>query len=116
MDVTETNGRVFIIQEDPRKNFLPAMEFGELVFILPAGEQVFLNAGPTIAKVRTALRDFSDDDFILPIGDPVGIGIACVEAARANDGRYKQLKYDRQMSQDRGRPVYYSVQCNHQED
>lgn len=107
------SGRVFIIQEDPKKNFLPASEYGELIFLLPSGDQVFLNAAPTIERVRTALRDFDDDDFILPNGDPVGIGIACVEAARANGGRYQQLKYDRQMSKDRGVPVYYVVPCNH---
>lgn len=107
------SGRVFIVQEDARKNFLPAAEFGELVFILPAGDQVFMNAVPTIRKVRAAMRDFSDDDYILPVGDPIGIGIACVEAARANGGRYKQLKYDRQMSQDRKVPVYFVVPCNH---
>lgn len=106
-------GRVFIIQEDSKKNFLPAAEFGELVFVLEGGDQVFLNAVPTIQKVRTVLRDFNDDDYILPNGDPVGIGIACVEAARANGGRYKQLKYDRQMSRDRGVPVYYVVPCIH---
>ena len=106
-------GRVFIIQEDSRKNFLPAADYGELVFLLPAGDQVFLNAVPTIQKIRTALRDFSDDDFILPNGDPVGIGIACVEAARANGGRYAMIKFDRQMSKDRGVPVYYVVPCNH---
>lgn len=105
--------KVFIIQEDPRKNFLPAAEYGELIFVLPEGDQVFLNSAPTISKVRTILRDFSDDDFILPNGDPVGIGIVCVEAARTNGGRYKQLKYDRQMSKDRGVPVYYVVPCDH---
>ena len=106
--------RVFIIQEDYRKNFLPAAEYGELVFLLPAGDQVFMNAVPTILKVRSLIHDFSDDDFILPNGDPIGIGIACVEAARANDGRYKQLKYDKQVSKDRGVPVYYVVPCNHE--
>lgn len=105
--------KVFIIQEDSRKNFLPAAEYGELIFILPAGDQVFLNAVPTILKIRTVLRDFGDEDYILPNGDPVGIGIACVEAARANGGRYKQLKYDKQTSRDRGVPVYYVVPCNH---
>ena len=107
-------GRVFIIQENQRQNFLPAADFGELIFVLPAGDQVFLNAVPTIQKVRTVLRDFTDNDYILPNGDPVGIGIACVEAALANEGRYKLLKYDRQMSQDRGVPVYYVVPCKHE--
>lgn len=111
--MTRERGRVFIIQEDTRKNFLPAAEYGELVFILPEGGQVFMNAAPTIQKVRAAMRDFSDADYILPVGDPIGIGIACTEAARANGGRYKQLKYDRQMSQDRGVPVYYVVPCDH---
>lgn len=110
---TNGAGRVFIIQEDPRKNFLPAAEYGELVFVLPAGEQVFMNAAPTIAKVRAVMGDFNDDDFILPIGDPIGIGIACAEAARANAGRYKQLKFDKQVSKNRGVPVYYVVPCDH---
>ncbi len=113
MSEAKSNSRVFIIQEDPRKNFLPAAEYGELVFILPKGDQVFLESAPTIAKVRAALMYFTDDDYILPVGDPVGIGIACTEAARANQGRYKQLKYDRQMSQDRRVPVYYVVPCDH---
>ena len=105
--------RVFIVQEDSRKNFLPATEYGKLVFLLPEGDQVFLNAAPTIEKIRTQLRDFTDNDYILPNGDPVGIGIVCVEAARVNAGKYRQLKYDRQMSRDRGVPVYYVVPCNH---
>ncbi len=107
------NPRVFIVQENPKMNFLPASEFGELTFILPVGEQVFLNAAPTISKIRGVLQDFTDRDFILPNGDPVGIGIACVEAARANAGKYRLLKYDRQMSFDRGVPVYYVVPCDH---
>tara|TARA_R110000851_G_scaffold126847_1_gene258599 strand:+ start:2784 stop:3116 length:333 start_codon:yes stop_codon:yes gene_type:complete len=105
--------KVFITQEDNRKNFLPAAEYGELVFVLPAGDQVFMNSGPTIKAVRTALRDFQDGDFILPVGDPVGIGIVCTEAARVNDGKYSQLKFDRQSSRSRGIPVYYPVPCNH---
>lgn len=107
------NGRVFICQADNRKNFLPAADYGELVFVLPAGDQVFMNAAPTIQRVKTALRDFNDEDYILPNGDPVGIGIACVEAARVNEGRYKLLKYDREVSRDRGVPVYYVVPCDH---
>lgn len=105
--------RVYITQADPRKNFLPATEYGELVFILPAGDQVFMDSGPTIQTVRTAMRDFQDGDFILPVGDPVGIGIVCAEACRVNSGRYAQLKFDRQSSRARGVPVYFPVLCDH---
>lgn len=103
-------GRVFVTQEDSRKNFVPAMEFGELVFLLPQGAQVFQSPGPTVAEVMRQMADFGDGDFILPIGDPVSIGIASAVAALVNGGRFKLLKFDRIMSREKGRPVYYPVE------
>lgn len=104
--------RVFITQEDTRKNFLPAREFGELEVVLPEGSQVFRNSVPTVAEVRRKMADFSDEDYILPVGDPVSIGVACATAAMVNEGRFKVLKFDRQMYRDRGVPVYYSVEVD----
>lgn len=104
--------RVFVTQERRGLNLVPAMEFGDMVVLLEEGDQVFFNAKPTVSEVERKLADFSDQDFILPLGDPVSIGIACAAAARANNGRFKLLKFDRIMTRDKGRPVYYPVEVN----
>lgn len=88
--------RVFAVQEDPRKNLLPALDYGEIEYVLEVGDVVSMNSGPWIRKIRDAMRSFGSDDFVLAVGDPIAIGIACVHASSANGGRFKMLKWDRQ--------------------
>ena len=40
-------------------------------------------------------KNFSDDDYLLLVGDPSIIGACCAIASRYNNGRYKVLKWDR---------------------
>lgn len=97
--------RVFIVQETVRKNandelipafdLTPAAAFGELITLLPRGSSVMLNAGVVKQQLRAKLRDFSDDDYLLPVGDPTSLGPAFFYAAQANRGRVKQLKWER---------------------
>lgn len=93
---------VFVVQEVPGRNIIAALRFGELIPLLPPGD-VVLSPGPTTRKLQRSLKDFSDADYLLLMGDPVAIGIACAVAAECNQGRFKLLKWDRQQH------LYYPV-------
>lgn len=88
---------VYVVQQGG-KNILPALAFGSLVPLLEDHVQVHLNARTIIQKMKDKLATYSDDDYILAIGDPVAIGIACAVAAQVNHGRFIVLKWDRQES------------------
>lgn len=96
---------VYVIQEVPGRNVLPAREYGELSVLLPPGD-VVLSAGPTTRKLQRKLKDFCDADYLLCMGDPVAISLAAAVAADTNQGRFKLLKWDRQSR------VYYPVEVN----
>lgn len=86
---------VFVVQESLGKNISGAGEYGELKVLLPPG-QVAFSPGPTVRIIRQRLRNFCDEDYLIPIGDPAAIGIAFALAAHFNQGRFNVLKWDRQ--------------------
>ena len=85
---------VYAIQEVKGKNLLSATEFGELKFLLPPTENIMFEAEPVVNRIHSGLRDFSDEDYLLLIGDPIAIGIATHYAAQHNDSYIKFLKWD----------------------
>src|SRR4051794_34977259 len=93
---------VYVVQEVQGRNVIPAQKFGQLSVLLPPGD-VVLSAGPTTRKLQRLLKDFCDTDYLLLMGDPVAIGLACAVASDANQGRFTCLKWDRQNH------VYYPV-------
>jgi hypothetical protein len=99
------NQMVYVVQESPGKNVLPAGEYGELKVLLPPG-QVVLSPGPTLARLRKNLNAFSDNDYLLMIGDPVAIALAAMVASDINGGRVKMLKWDRRENR------YFPVTAN----
>lgn len=86
---------VYISQEVRGRDITDAVAFGDLEILVPAMEQVSFSTQPTVRRVARGLRNFNDEDYILLSGDPAIIGIACAEAARVNNGRFKVLKWDR---------------------
>jgi len=88
--------RVFVVQEVPGRNITHAFDFGRVEVLLAPGVHVVLSPGPVAKKMREKLRDFTDDDYIVPIGDPAAIAMAASIASYYNDGRYKLLKWDRE--------------------
>ena len=86
---------VYVVQEVKGRNILSAKEFGELKLLLPEGSQIVLSAAPTVRKLKTKLKDFCDEDYLLLIGDPAAIGLAWSIASDFNRGRYKCLKWDK---------------------
>ena len=80
---------VYVIQEVAGRNVLSAEKYGKLELLLPEGSQLVLSTGPTVRRLNKKLKDFCDDDYLLLIGDPSIIGIACAVAAGYNRGRFK---------------------------
>ena len=97
---------VYVIQEMPYKDILSAEEYGELVSIIEPGYQLYISPEPIVEKVRVALKNFNDEDYLLLIGDPSIIGIACAIACDINMGKLKVLKWDRR------RERYYPIEFN----
>ena len=100
------SGKVFVVQEVSGRNILSAEKYGELELLLPNNSQIVLSSGPTVRRLSQKLKNFSDDDYLLLMGDPSAIGIACAIASSNNRGRFKCLKWDKREFR------YYPVQIN----
>jgi hypothetical protein len=94
---------VYVTQEKARKvegqwvsefDITPALEFGKVEILMPPGYS-FFSPVPVIRALRDKLKDFSDDDYLLPIGDPSIMVAAAMIAGEKNGGRVKLLKWDR---------------------
>ena len=109
----DTKPKVYLIQEipgtsklEPKYNVLGAQKYGEIITMLPEFSQLILSPGPLIIKLRTLLKNYTSQDFLLLSGDPAIIGVECSIVCEMTNGKYKLLKWDRQ---DR---VYYQIEIN----
>lgn len=99
------NSKVFVVQEQMRldrsdnklKPRFPliarANSFGEIVYLLSP------SAGPwrpesVLRDLRRSLKDFSNDDYLLLIGNPVLIGLTVAVAAEVNGGFVRMLQWN----------------------
>lgn len=96
---------MYVVQEVKGRDYSPAMKYGELKLLLPEGN-ITMSTQPTVRRLRKALREFNDDDFLLLSGDPVAIGLATAIAADANQGRLKMLKWENREY------LYYNLQAD----
>lgn len=85
---------VYAVCEPSGFDLTPAMEYGQIEVLL-AHSQSLLAPVPTVRKLREKLRNFSDDDYLLPVGDPVLMSTVAMIAGNMNNGRVKFLKWDR---------------------
>jgi hypothetical protein len=85
---------------------LGAQKFGQIVTLLPEKSQIILSPGPLIQKLRTLLKDYTIDDYLLLSGDPAIIGVVCSVVSDVTNGKYKLLKWDRQEK------TYYPIEIN----
>ena len=79
----------------PRFDVTPAAVYGDIE-ILTSSKVTPLTPAPTVQMLKHKLRNFNDDDYILPTGDPTIISMVVLVAAMMNRGRVKMLKWDRQ--------------------
>ena len=103
----EQNARpsVFIIQEPTKRDsitgemipimdFRKVLEYGNPVVCLPTG-RVSLAPGPTVDALKEKLRDFTDNDYLVAVGDPSAMFIAAMVVGQLNRNRCQLLKWDR---------------------
>jgi len=104
---------VYVIQEipgtkmgSPKINIMGASKYGEFKFLLPELSQIIFSPGPLIYKLRTLLKNFTTDDYLLLTGDPAIIGVTCSIVSDMTNGKYNLLKWDKQERQ------YYPIAIN----
>ena len=97
---------VFLVQENPYINVLGAAEYGDIVVLFESGQQIMFSPQPAIRKLKRKLKDFDDGDYLLMMGDPAAMGIACCIAAEMNRGKFNILKWDKKQQR------YYPVGIN----
>ena len=104
---------VYVIQEipgtqsgSPKINIMGAAKYGEFKFLLPEFSQIIFSPGPLIFKLRKALKDFKEEDYLLLTGDPAIIGVACSIVSDITNGKYQLLNWDKQERK------YYPIKIN----
>lgn len=88
--------KVYVVVDDPNKNITPAMDFGDVEIVLPAGTQITFAPKPAVDLIRRKMMLYTKEDYIVAVGDPVAIGAVCAAAAEATGGVFTILKWDRQ--------------------
>jgi hypothetical protein len=72
MPKNRKNSRVFVVQDPQQRNIIPARDFGEIEVILRGEEPIDV----AIERLEAALLKITVNDYLLPIGNPVFIGVA----------------------------------------
>lgn len=95
---------VFIVQRPNRHiDLSPAGEYGEVLVLLGPDDQITHHTAPIVRKLRRALSNFNGEtDRLVCVGDPVAIGVATAIVAEKTGGRYRTLKWDRMLNDNRG--------------
>lgn len=99
-------GKAYIVQEPLRKDhvsgqmvpvmdFRPVLEYGEAIVCLKSG-RIALSPAPMIDSLKEVLKDFSDDDYLVAVGDPSAIAAAASICSNNNRGKFKLLKWDKE--------------------
>jgi len=100
------NPRVFVTQGTDL-DLSKAARFGELEVIMPTRTNIVAASNPTFWRIFDGLKDFNGDtDYLLPLGDPVVIGLTFLSLAEKNLETLRILKWDRHLND------YYVVKLN----
>lgn len=76
----------------PKFDLSPAAEHGEIRYLLSPTAAPF-NSDGVVKELRETLADFSDDDHLLLVGNPILIGWSTAIAADFNDGSVSLLQW-----------------------
>jgi hypothetical protein len=88
---------VYVVQEDGKKNMTSALDYGSIELVLhEKDEATMLNIPRIVDKIKYGLRNFKKGDYLILIGSPVAIGIACAVASEKTGGEFNCLKWDQQ--------------------
>lgn len=114
--------RAFLVQEPlrmtptgpvPRIKYATLRPYGTPEFLFSWGEleegQPLPEMAQLVWQLRARLSSFSDEDFIVPVGNPALIGMAIAVAAECNGGRVKVLDWRRESNQ--YRVIDFDLKC-----
>jgi hypothetical protein len=73
-------------------DFSSTQQYGEIRFILKPNSSPF-NLLPAIRKMHSILCNFTEDDYLLLIGNPILLGLSVAIAADYNGGNVKLLQW-----------------------
>lgn len=82
----------------PTVNLSPAEQYGEVVIMLPP-DAARLHVAPLVTAMRERMEDFTEQDYIVAVGDPSLIAAAAVIATHKAHGKLRILKWDRMRAQ-----------------
>lgn len=81
----------------PKVNVHNATPYGAVVSLVPHDQvQAALVTQPTLSTLRRKLKDFNDDDYLLPVGDITLVAMAVAVALDVNRRRVKLLRWSRE--------------------
>ena len=110
---TGNSNTVYVIQDipgtkigAPKINIIGATQYGQLKVLLPENSQIILSPAYVISTLKTKLKDYKSNDYLLLTGDPAIIGVACSIVSDITNGKYNLLKWDRQEH------TYYPIEIN----
>lgn len=74
----------------------PVLEFGEIVTLLPSdGPDPALAPGPMVTHLQQKMRNFTSEDYLLPMGSPAAISAAAMVANKYSPDGVNILIWDR---------------------
>lgn len=81
----------------PKFDLSDVKTFGEIKCLLSWGEaQRVMAPAPLSRFLERELADYSDDDYILPVGNPSVYAIVASEVTLLNKGRFRILWWDKE--------------------
>lgn len=87
---------VYVVQDRADKNITPALAYGKFRFILDPNTTTNMPAR-IIWQLQNGLNEFTSEDHLLLIGDPLLIGLTTAMAIKNVKGdSIRLLKWDRQ--------------------
>ena len=103
LKTTDNNNIVYVIQDvpgtkigTPKINIIGATQFGQLKVLLPENSQIILSPSYVITTLRSKLKEYTYNDYLLLTGDPAIIGVACSIVSDTTNGKFNLLKWDKQ--------------------
>lgn len=90
----------------PLFDISPAMKYGDIEILTKHNQDMAVSSMSMIPVLRQKLSKFNDEDYILPVGDPVTIAAVAAIAADMNGGYFKMLKWHK------GQRKYVVIEIN----
>jgi len=93
--------KVYVITNQKNKfgayrDLSDAERFGTPIIMFERPDQIQVNSARFISMEEKKLQNFTKNDYLLLMGDPVLIGIVCAVAAKVTNNNFKVLKYMRE--------------------